>query len=73
MIKTFVACFYYMHCLMFVLFLFFYSVLTHRDQHGLFILGSLEEIFTLLEDNQVSSHPCAYFQIFIGKRCTGLG
>ena len=34
-----------------------FAVLNHRDQHGLFILGSLEEIFTLLEDNQVRSCP----------------
>ena len=31
-----------------------FVVLNHRDQHGLYILGSLEEIFTLLEDNQVT-------------------
>jgi dynein heavy chain len=39
-----------------------FSVLNHRDQHGLFILGSLEEIFTLLEDNQVS------LQTMLGSR-----
>ena len=31
-----------------------FIVLNHRDTHNLFILGSLEEIFTLLEDNQVT-------------------
>lgn len=39
-----------------------FTVLTHRDQHGLFILGSLEEIFTLLEDNQVT------LQTMLGSR-----
>jgi dynein heavy chain len=39
-----------------------FMVLNHRDQHGLFILGSLEEIFTLLEDNQVS------LQTMLGSR-----
>lgn len=39
-----------------------FMVLTHRDQHGLFILGSLEEIFTLLEDNQVT------LQTMLGSR-----
>ena len=29
-------------------------MLNHRDQHNLFILGSLEEIFATLEDNQVT-------------------
>eukprot|EP00605_Chrysophyceae_sp_TOSAG23-4_P000859 GSChrysophyteH1.ASY1.ANO1.950.1 assembled CDS len=32
-----------------------FIVLNHRDQHNLFILGSLEEIFTLLEDNQLAN------------------
>ena len=31
-----------------------FSVMNHRDQHNLFVLGSLEDIFTLLEDNQVT-------------------
>ena len=31
-----------------------FVVLNHRDQHNLFILGSLEEIFATLEDNQVT-------------------
>ena len=39
-----------------------FAVLNHRDQPGLFILGSLEEIFTLLEDNQVS------LQTMLGSR-----
>lgn len=39
-----------------------FFVLNHRDQHGLFILGSLEEIFTLLEDNQVT------LQTMLGSR-----
>lgn len=39
-----------------------FTVLNHRDQHGLFILGSLEEIFTLLEDHQVS------LQTMLGSR-----
>jgi len=39
-----------------------FTVLTHRDQHGLFILGSLEDIFTLLEDNQVT------LQTMLGSR-----
>ena len=29
-----------------------FVVLNHRDQHNLFILGSLEEIFATLEDNR---------------------
>ena len=29
-------------------------MLNHHDQHSLFILGSLEEIFATLEDNQVT-------------------
>jgi dynein heavy chain len=39
-----------------------FTVLNHRDQHGLFILGSLEEINTLLEDNQVT------LQTMLGSR-----
>jgi dynein heavy chain len=39
-----------------------FTVLTHRDQHGLFIIGSLEDIFTLLEDNQVT------LQTMLGSR-----
>ncbi|RYG69461.1 hypothetical protein EON64_02655, partial [archaeon] len=39
-----------------------FTVLNHRDQHGLFILGSLEEIFVLLEDHQVS------LQTMLGSR-----
>lgn len=39
-----------------------FMVMNHRDQHNLFILGSLEEIFTLLEDNQVS------LQTMLGSR-----
>jgi dynein heavy chain len=39
-----------------------FSVLNHRDQPNLFILGSLEEIFTLLEDNQVT------LQTMLGSR-----
>eukprot|EP00606_Chrysophyceae_sp_TOSAG23-5_P000891 GSChrysophyteH2.ASY1.ANO1.1126.1 assembled CDS len=39
-----------------------FIVLNHRDQHNLFILGSLEEIFTLLEDNQVT------LQTMLGSR-----
>jgi dynein heavy chain len=39
-----------------------FTVLNHRDQHGLFILGSLEDIFTLLEDNQVT------LQTMLGSR-----
>lgn len=39
-----------------------FIVLNHRDQHGLYILGSLEEIFTLLEDNQVT------LQTMLGSR-----
>ena len=31
-----------------------FTVLNHRDQHGLYILGSLEEILVLLEDNQAN-------------------
>ena len=31
-----------------------FITLNHRDQKGVFILGALEEIFTLLEDNQVT-------------------
>lgn len=39
-----------------------FTVINHRDQHGLFILGSLEEIFVLLEDHQVS------LQTMLGSR-----
>eukprot|EP01041_Mallomonas_annulata_P002945 gene2945-5789_t len=39
-----------------------FVVMNHRDQHNLFILGSLEEIFTLLEDNQVT------LQTMLGSR-----
>lgn len=39
-----------------------FIILNHRDQHGLFILGSLEDIFTLLEDNQVN------LQTMLGSR-----
>jgi len=39
-----------------------FTVLNHRDQHNLYILGSLEEIFTLLEDNQVT------LQTMLGSR-----
>lgn len=39
-----------------------FIVLNHRDQPNLFILGSLEEIFTLLEDNQVT------LQTMLGSR-----
>ena len=39
-----------------------FTVLTHRDQKGLFVLGSLEDIFTLLEDNQVT------LQTMLGSR-----
>jgi dynein heavy chain len=31
-----------------------FTVLNHRDQAGLFILGGLDEVFSTLEDNQVS-------------------
>lgn len=39
-----------------------FPVNNHRDQHGLYILGSLEEVFTLLEDNQVT------LQTMLGSR-----
>jgi dynein heavy chain, axonemal len=39
-----------------------FTVLNHRDQHGLYILGSLEEVFVLLEDHQVS------LQTMLGSR-----
>lgn len=39
-----------------------FSVIRHRDQPGLYVLGSLEEIFTTLEDNQVS------LQTMLGNR-----
>ena len=39
-----------------------FVVLNHRDQPNLFVLGSLEEIFTLLEDNQVT------LQTMLGSR-----
>jgi dynein heavy chain, axonemal len=39
-----------------------FIVLNHRDQHGLFILGPFDEIFTLLEDNQVT------LQTMLGSR-----
>jgi dynein heavy chain len=39
-----------------------FTVLNHRDQHGLFILGGLDEIFVLLEDHQVS------LQTMLGSR-----
>ena len=39
-----------------------FLVMNHRDQHGLYILGPLDEIFTLLEDNQVT------LQTMLGSR-----
>ena len=39
-----------------------FTVLSHRDQNGLYVLGSLEEIFLLLEDNQVT------LQTMLGSR-----
>lgn len=39
-----------------------FLVLNHRDQHGLYILGPCEEVFTLLEDNQVT------LQTMLGSR-----
>lgn len=39
-----------------------FIVLNHRDQHGLYILGPFDEIFTLLEDNQVT------LQTMLGSR-----
>eukprot|EP01038_Epipyxis_sp_PR26KG_P008413 gene8413-11380_t len=39
-----------------------FTIINHRDQHGLYILGSLEEIFVLLEDNQVT------LQTMLGSR-----
>lgn len=39
-----------------------FIVLNHRDQHGLFILGTVEEIVALLEDNQVT------LQTMLGSR-----
>ena len=39
-----------------------FTVMNHREQHNLFILGSLEEIFVLLEDNQVT------LQTMLGSR-----
>jgi dynein heavy chain, axonemal len=39
-----------------------FTVMNHRDQHNLFILGSLEDIFVQLEDNQVS------LQTMLGSR-----
>lgn len=39
-----------------------FVVMNHRDQHGLYVLGPLDEIFTLLEDNQVT------LQTMLGSR-----
>lgn len=39
-----------------------FVVLNHRDQPGLYVLGSLEEVFTALEDNQVT------LQTMLGSR-----
>ena len=39
-----------------------FIVLNHRDQHGLYILGPFDEIFTQLEDNQVT------LQTMLGSR-----
>jgi hypothetical protein len=39
-----------------------FIVQNHRDKHDLFILGSLEEIFALLDDNQSS------LQTMLGNR-----
>ena len=39
-----------------------FIVLSHRDQYGTYVLGSLEEIFLLLEDNQVT------LQTMLGSR-----
>ena len=42
-----------------------FIVMNHRDQHGLYVLGPLDEIFTLLEDNQVT------LQTMLGSRYIG--
>ena len=42
-----------------------FIILNHRDQPDLFVLGSLEEVFTALEDNQVT------LQTMLGSRFIG--
>jgi dynein heavy chain len=42
-----------------------FNVNNHRDQPNLYVLGSLEEIFTVLEDNQVT------LQTMLGSRFIG--
>lgn len=45
-----------------------FIVLNHREQHNLFILGSLEEIFNLLEDNQVTLQTMLGSRFIVGIR-----
>ena len=45
-----------------------FVVLNHRDQPNLFVLGSLEEIFTLLEDNQSHGRPCWAVDLCVTSR-----
>lgn len=45
-----------------------FIVLNHRDQHGLYILGPFDEIFTLLEDNQVTLQTMLGSRFIMGIR-----
>ena len=45
-----------------------FIVLNHRDQHGLYVLGSFDEIFTLLEDNQVTLQTMLGSRFIMGIR-----
>ncbi|KAJ0392153.1 hypothetical protein P43SY_009213 [Pythium insidiosum] len=45
-----------------------FSCLSHRDQKDVFILGSLEEILTLLEDNQVTLQTMMGSRFILGVK-----
>ena len=45
-----------------------FTCLNHRDQPGIFILGALDDIFTLLEDNQVTLQTMMGSRFIMGVR-----
>ncbi|GMH64114.1 hypothetical protein TrST_g1151 [Triparma strigata] len=45
-----------------------FTCLNHRDQANIYILGSLEDIFTLLEDNQVTLQTMMGSRFIMGVR-----
>jgi len=45
-----------------------FTCLNHRDQPGIFILGGLDDIFTLLEDNQVTLQTMMGSRFIMGVR-----